>query len=98
MSGKLCPECGASIHRSHTRGMKEKLIRALSPYKAYRCHECGWRGWHGKSNTDPIARKNRLRMIIGLLVTLLITMLLALYLIEKMTATAMPVQMQQTLP
>jgi hypothetical protein len=78
--------------------MKEKLIRAFSSYKAYRCHECGWRGWFGKSNTNPIARKMRLWTMISLLVTLLITMLLALYLLEKMTAPATPVRMQQTLP
>jgi len=98
LSSKLCPECGASTHRSHTRGLKEKLIRAFSSYKTYRCHECGWRGWFGKSNTNTTARKHRLRTIISLLITLLITLLLALYLIEKATVPATPDHMQQIIP
>ena len=98
MSSKLCPECGAFTHRSHTRGLKETLIRTFSSYKTYRCHECGWRGWFGKSNTNTIARKHRLRAIISLLITLLITLLLALYLIEKMTVPATLVHLQQITP
>jgi predicted RNA-binding Zn-ribbon protein involved in translation (DUF1610 family) len=98
LSSKLCPECGASTHRSHARGLKEKLIRTFSFYKTYRCHECGWRGWFGKSHTNTTARKNRLRTIISLLITLLITLLLALYLIDKMTTPPAPDQMQQTTP
>jgi hypothetical protein len=86
------------MRRSHTRGLKEKLIRAFSSYKAYRCHECGWRGWFGKTNINTTVLKNRLRTILGLLITLLITMLLALYLIEKMTAPATLVQMQKIAP
>ena len=96
MSSKLCPECSASVHRSHARGLKERLIRAFSSYRAYRCHECGWRGW--RSQSDAILRKNRLRTVVGLLLTLLITTLLALYLIEKMTTPATPVPIQQTTP
>ena len=96
MSSKLCPECGSPMHRSHTRGLKEKLIRAFSSYKTYRCHECGWRGWFGKSNTTM--RKNRLRTIVSLLVTLLITLLLSLYLVEKMAAPATSVETRQTAP
>lgn len=90
MSSKLCPECGASVHRSRARGLKERLIRAVSSYKAYRCHECGWRGWFGLT-------KNYLRAMVMLL-TFLITALLALYLIDKLTAPVTPVQMQQTAP
>ena len=96
MSSKLCPECGASVHRSHARGLTERLIRVVSSYRAYRCHECGWRGWFGNRHTSLI--KTRLRTIVSVLLTLLITTLLALYLIDKMTAPATPVQMQQTTP
>jgi uncharacterized protein with PIN domain len=81
LSSKLCPECGTSARRSRARDSKERLIRALSPFKAYRCHECGWRGWLG--NTNIGLRKSHLQKIIGLLLTLLITTLLALYLIER---------------
>ncbi|MEN3334555.1 MAG: hypothetical protein V7641_3920 [Blastocatellia bacterium] len=98
MSSKLCPECGASMHRSHARGLKEKLIRTFSSYKTYRCHECGWRGWFGKSNTKTAVRKNRLRTIISLLVTLLITLLLSLYLVEKLAAPGASVETRQTAP
>jgi predicted RNA-binding Zn-ribbon protein involved in translation (DUF1610 family) len=94
MSIKICPACGLSVHRSHARGWKEKLVRAVSPYRPYRCHDCGWRGWFGKSNT--ILSKNRQRTIVSLLITIFITTLLALYLIDRMTAPVIPVETKKT--
>ncbi len=94
MSIKICPACGLSVHRSRARDWKEKLVRAVSPYRPYRCHDCGWRGWFGKSNA--ISRKNRQRTIISLLITILITTLLALYLIDRMTAPETPVGTKKT--
>lgn len=64
------------------------MIRTVTSYKVFRCHECGWRGWLGKPNF--IARKYRLRIILGLILTLLLTLLLVYYLIEKMTEVAIP--------
>ena len=83
MTNRICPACGWRVHHSHARGVKEKLIRAVTSYKLYRCRECGWRGWLGKPNL--IARKHRLRVILALLITLLLTLLLALYLIDHST-------------
>jgi predicted RNA-binding Zn-ribbon protein involved in translation (DUF1610 family) len=42
-----CPDCGAigTLHRSRARNTKERLIKALTPFKIYRCKKCGWRGY-----------------------------------------------------
>jgi predicted RNA-binding Zn-ribbon protein involved in translation (DUF1610 family) len=83
VAGMLCPQCGEHTHRSHTRGFREKLVKALTSHKTYRCHECGWRGW--LRTADSSKRRHTLRTIISVLVTLLITTLLALYVIEKLS-------------
>ena len=92
MSDKSCPECGAIVHRSHTRGFKEKLFKIITSYRAYRCRECGWRGWLGRSNL--LIRKSTLRTIISVLLTLLITTLIALYLVDKLSPNISPVDVQ----
>ncbi|HKP84693.1 MAG TPA: hypothetical protein VJZ26_01275 [Blastocatellia bacterium] len=92
MSTSLCPECSALVHRSHTRGLKEKLFKVITSYRAYRCRECGWRGWLGQSNL--LVRKSTLRTIISVLLTLLITTLLALYLVEKLSPDLSPADVQ----
>ena len=78
----LCPRCVARTHRSRTRGLNEKLVKALTSYEPYRCQECGWRGW--LRNNDPLRQRHALRTVISVLITLVITTLLALYLIEKL--------------
>jgi predicted RNA-binding Zn-ribbon protein involved in translation (DUF1610 family) len=83
VSSLFCPECGEPVHRSHSRGFKEKLLKAFTSYRAYRCRDCGWRGWLGKSNA--LMRRARLRTIISLLLTLIITTLIALYIVEKLS-------------
>ncbi len=42
-----CPSCGeiGTLHRSRARNTKERLIKALTPFKIYRCKKCGWRGY-----------------------------------------------------
>jgi hypothetical protein len=89
----LCPLCGGVTHRSHTRGVGEKLVKALTSHKTYRCRECGWRGWLQAG--DPAKRRHTLRTIISVLVTLLITTLLALYLVEKLSPPAPNVNFEQ---
>jgi predicted RNA-binding Zn-ribbon protein involved in translation (DUF1610 family) len=76
-----CPDCGERIHRSHTRGFNEKLVKAFTPYRAYRCHECGWRGWLTKSDSilKPDTRRTIIQSVISLLATVIIT-ILVLYL------------------
>jgi len=95
-AARICPLCGGLIHRSHTRGFREKLVKALTSHKTYRCHECGWRGWlriGAKAKSRHV-----LRTIISVLVTLLITTLLALYVVEKigLSATNPGFEQQQT--
>ena len=86
MSVMLCPQCGGHTHRSHTRGFRERLVKGLTSLKTYRCHECGWRGWLRAG--DSPHRRNSLRTIISVLVTLLITTLLALYVVDKLSGTS----------
>lgn len=86
MTGTPCPHCGGRAHRSHTRGLREKLTRVLTSKKLYRCRECNWRGW--LRHRDSSKRGHPVRTIIGILVTLLITTLLALYIVEKLSLPA----------
>ena len=45
-TGRGCPKCGdPSLHRSHARGLKEKLRKMFTNQRPYRCHKCAWRGW-----------------------------------------------------
>ena len=86
MPQMLCPRCGGLTHRSHTRGFGEKLVKTLTSHKTYRCYECDWRGWLG--NGDQTKRRNTIRTIVSVLLTLLITTLLALYVVNKLSPTA----------
>lgn len=40
----ICPECYVSVHRSHVRSVRERLITIFTPYHFFRCSECDWRG------------------------------------------------------
>ena len=82
----ICPQCGERTYRSHTRGFKEKLVKGLTSHKTYRCHECGWRGW--LRTGDAAKRRQAVRTIISVLVTLLITTLLAIYVVDKLSMPA----------
>jgi DNA-directed RNA polymerase subunit RPC12/RpoP len=41
----ICPACGSKkVLRSRRRGIKERLLKLLSPeIRFYRCHKCGAR-------------------------------------------------------
>jgi DNA-directed RNA polymerase subunit RPC12/RpoP len=93
LSSKVCPRCGEHVHRSHTRGIREKFLKAISSYRIHRCHECGWRGWFGRKNV--FVHKAMLRTLISLLVTLIITTLIALYLVDRLSGPATPTDIQQ---
>ncbi|HKP87931.1 MAG TPA: hypothetical protein VJZ26_17645 [Blastocatellia bacterium] len=96
MTNLFCPECGERVHRSHSRGFKEKLFKAVTSYRTYRCRDCGWRGWFGKSNA--LMRRSTLRTIISVLLTLLITTLIALYIVEKLSPVGSAVYIEQRKP
>lgn len=83
MANRVCPACGWRIHHSHTRGLQERFVRAVTSYKMYRCRECGWRGWMGKASTPT--GKHRLRTWLIVVLGLLLTLLMALYLVEKLS-------------
>jgi predicted nucleic acid-binding Zn ribbon protein len=38
-----CPDCGASVHRSHRRPL-ERFTSVIVPQYRYRCYKCGWTG------------------------------------------------------
>jgi uncharacterized protein with PIN domain len=79
---KLCPQCGLHVHRSRAKNIREKLIRLLTRYKAYRCHECGWRGWIADDASRRfVDRKKQLRVIVGVLTTVMLA-LLVIYVIR----------------
>lgn len=82
MADTHCPQCGSRIHRSRTRGLSERVVKTLTPFRTYRCHDCGWRGWSGAS--DSLERRRAMQTVIGVLVTLLVTTLLALYLVRNL--------------
>ena len=92
MANRVCPACGWRIHHSHTRGLQERFIRAVTSYKMYRCRECGWRGWMGKAAVPP-AGKNRLRTVLIVILGLLITLWLALYLVQKFSQPPISTQL-----
>lgn len=77
MVNVACPDCGGRIHRSHTRGLNEKLVKTFTPYRTFRCHECGWRGWLTKSDTllKPETRRAIIQSVISLLATVILTFL-----------------------
>jgi DNA-directed RNA polymerase subunit RPC12/RpoP len=92
----FCLECGERIHRSHSRGFKEKLFKAITSYRTYRCPDCGWRGWFGHGNA--FMRRSTLRTIISVLLTLLITALIAFYVVEKLSPIGSAVYIEQRRP
>jgi predicted RNA-binding Zn-ribbon protein involved in translation (DUF1610 family) len=87
LANRVCPACGWRIHHSHTRGVKERFVRAVTPFKMYRCRECGWRGWMSKASVS--VGKHRLRTLLIVILALLITLLVALYLVEKLSQPAL---------
>ena len=41
---KICPRCqGESVHRSHRRGMVERVVCALLLISPFRCEDCDYR-------------------------------------------------------
>ena len=81
LPGFECPRCGEAVHRSHSHGFGEKLVKAATRYRLYRCHECGWRGWLAKETPRRGAVWLRAigRGVLVLAVIVFVT-LLALYL------------------
>lgn len=73
----ICPACGAEAHRSHTRGITEKLFRYTSGYRIYRCKKCQWRGWVSRGRRADTVRS--VRTCVYFIVVLVLTTMLALY-------------------
>ena len=70
----ICPNCGQSAHRSHSRNFRESFIKRATPYKTFRCRECGWRGFAAPTGIR-LPRVNRTTVyiwIIGLLLAVVI--------------------------
>jgi FlaA1/EpsC-like NDP-sugar epimerase len=46
LESEPCAKCGGrNVHRSHARGIYERLRKAHTPARPFRCEDCGWRGW-----------------------------------------------------
>ena len=65
-----CPECDSQVRRSRVRGMGERLLKALSPYRVYRCRECGWRGWLSEQARPRTNWRNTLQAVLSALVVI----------------------------
>lgn len=49
-TGRECPRCGEeAVHRSHHRGLIERIRKFLTGKRVYRCHACEWRGWMSRT-------------------------------------------------
>lgn len=80
MSKHFCPTCGNHLHRSHSRGFSEKLIKGLSRSKLYRCHECSWRGWLAAEKQPTTSQSPRKLQSIALtLFAILLIAVIAIY-------------------
>jgi hypothetical protein len=41
-----CPKCQrATLHRSATRTLFERLLKKMTNKRLHRCSDCDWRGW-----------------------------------------------------
>jgi hypothetical protein len=41
-----CPKCqSATLHRSASRTLFERLLKKMTIKRLHRCSECAWRGW-----------------------------------------------------
>ena len=66
----LCPKCGGEAHRSHTRGIFERLAKAITTYRAHRCLDCGWRGMLGAEKpASKSPHRRKLTIAIALILT-----------------------------
>jgi hypothetical protein len=83
VASAVCPECRSQVHRSHSRGVAEKVVRAFTSYRAYRCHECGWRGWYSKGGAkfSVTTKISIVSIILGLLASIAVA-LFALYIAD----------------
>jgi UDP-GlcNAc:undecaprenyl-phosphate GlcNAc-1-phosphate transferase len=46
LESEPCVKCGGrNVHRSHARGIYERVRKVHTPARPFRCDDCGWRGW-----------------------------------------------------
>lgn len=82
----ICPNCGKAekVHRSHSRGLFEKVFKTVTLYKVYRCHDCNWRGWLIPGTTGSHASLRSYKMVaLVFMVGLMAGILLAVYLSSR---------------
>jgi hypothetical protein len=78
----ICPKCGETenIERSHSRGPLEKILKKITPLRAYRCHSCNWRGWLiPQSRGSHLSPRSYKVVALVFMIGLLFGLLLALY-------------------
>jgi len=82
----LCPRCGASVHRSHTRSWREKLAKTFTRYKAYRCHHCGWRGLLAGPKTKSATSYDLKLILWGWLAAIVLVLIIVRFVINFSSA------------
>jgi len=84
----ICPMCGENIHRSHSRGYRERLIKKITEYKTYRCSKCGWRGMAAPSKIQN--KRGLLRTVIFWIAGVILALLIGVYAVYDLRAIAVP--------
>ena len=84
----ICPMCSENIHRSHSRSLREILVKKITNYKTYRCGKCGWRGMAAPA--IHVNKKGRLRTIVFWILGVLIALGVGAYAIYDLQSTAVP--------
>jgi predicted RNA-binding Zn-ribbon protein involved in translation (DUF1610 family) len=74
-----CPSCSATgtIYRSHSRNLREKLVKRISFLKLYRCKQCGWRGYR---STAAVTVKSLQTLLIYIGVAIIIALVVRMIL------------------
>lgn len=80
-SSKICPVCFSTdkVHRSRSRNIFEKILKATRLFNIYRCHNCGWRGIRFRI----IKIKINFIGVLRYLFLMLITYMLVSYFVKK---------------
>ncbi len=79
----ICPSCKTigKLHKSHSRGIIERIINHTYIWGLFRCHNCGWRGVLLRKNTLKISFSGLLKTIL----TLAIVYYIVVYFIKNYT-------------
>ena len=79
----ICPRCSSqNFYRSRSRSIREKIARAILPFRYYRCHDCGWRGLRSSVESRQQWRTKVLRWVGPSVIALLLMALMAFFVFD----------------